>query len=74
MTAGGVECIAIQSKSHGLLDPGTDKLLGIGDLLVTVNHTEVRRCGATFAEQLAYLRDAPRPVVLGFVPAVAVRK
>lgn len=64
----------VQAKSHGQLDAAVDKLLGVGDVLVSINHTEVRCCGVGFAEQLAYLRELPRPVVLGFVPAVDMRK
>lgn len=68
------ERIVIQAKSHGQLESAADKLLSIGDVLVTVNHCEVGSCGAGFTEQLAFLRDAPRPVLLGFVPAVAMRR
>lgn len=72
--ATGREYIVIQSKNHAMLDAAVDKLLSIGDVLATVNGVDISACGMGFNEQLSFLREVPRPVTLGFVPAGALHK
>jgi hypothetical protein len=61
--------VVVMAKHHELLEPQVDRLLCVGDELVTVQGQAVELCGNTFHEVLERLRVAPRPLELGFLPA-----
>lgn len=69
----------LQAKSHGALDPALDRLLSVGDELVSVQDRPIAEIGrgagggggggGSFAAVMDCLKHAPRPLQLGFVPA-----
>jgi hypothetical protein len=48
-----------------------DRLLCVGDELVSVQGVPLAQCGATFKERLEHIRAATRPLLLGFLPGSA---
>jgi hypothetical protein len=58
--------VVIQSKNTAILTEEVAKLLTVGDELVSINSLPLSRFGATVSLQLEHLRNAPRPVNLGF--------
>lgn len=75
-----MERVVVQAKSRGALDPALDRLLSVGDELVTVHGRPIGTLGGEggggcggggvdFAAVMEHLRQAPRPLQLGFIPA-----
>lgn len=67
----GTKCerVVVMAKHRELLEPQVDRLLCVGDELVSIQGQPVAHCGLTFQELLERLRSEPRPVELGFLPA-----
>jgi hypothetical protein len=68
---GAAERVVIQAKLRDQLDAQVDRLLCVGDELVSVQGVPLSHCGGSFKEKLEYIRAAPRPLQLGFLPGSA---
>ena len=64
----GEERVVVQGKLRDQLDAQVDRLLCVGDELVSVQGRPLAHCGGTFREKLEHMRTAPRPLLLGFLP------
>lgn len=78
-----MERVVIQSKNQAFLDPSADRLLNVGDELVTVQGATLQAISISsnsnskfvtsqvplnFSAVMERIKQAPRPLQLGFVP------
>lgn len=67
MDVDGFERAVVQGKLPGQLDAAIDRLLYVGDVVVSIQGVPVLK-HESFTEVLNRIKTAARPLVLGFIP------